>query len=183
MNREEALIEVRNNVKNERIIKHMLAVEVIMEHLANFFGEDSALWGMVGLLHDIDYEHVKGDMDKHTFLVEKILGESVDHKIIKAIKAHNYEKTGITPESKMEKMLISADAVSGLIIACALVMPSKKLSEVRVETILKKFKDRDFARGSDRDRITMFESIGLKKEKLFEISLKALQDISSELGL
>ena len=84
MRREEALLEVRNNVKNERIVKHMLAVEAIMEHLANFFGEDPKIWGLAGLLHDIDYEHVKGDMDRHTFLIEKILGGRVDDKIIKA---------------------------------------------------------------------------------------------------
>ena len=174
---------ITKNVRNANMVKHMLAVEAIMESLAEYFGDDVNLWGLTGLLHDIDYELVEGDMARHGLLAEKILTSKVDEKIIRAVKAHNDMNTRLTPESRMEKMLISADAVSGLIIACALVMPSKKMGEVRVETIIKKFKDKDFARGSDRKRITMCESIGLEKEKLFEISLKALQGISGELGL
>jgi putative nucleotidyltransferase with HDIG domain len=183
MNREEALSLIKENVKNVNMIKHMLSVETIMKHLAEHLGEDPHFWGLTGLLHDIDYEIVKGDMETHGLLAEELLATKVDEKIIRALKAHNQANTGFEPLSKMEKMLVSADAVSGLIIACALVMPSKKLSEVKLQTIVKKFKDKDFARGSDRNRIAFCESMGLEKEKLFEISLKALWGIHEELGL
>ena len=170
-------------MKNGNIVKHMLAVEAIMKSLAEHFDDDVNLWGLTGLLHDVDYELVEGDMVKHGLLAEKVLTGKVDEKVIRAVKTHNHENTGFKPESRMEKMLISADAVSGLIIACALVMPTKKISEVRVETVAKKFKDKDFARGCDRKRIELCESVGLEKEKLFEISSNALQGISEELGL
>ncbi|MEM2634839.1 MAG: HDIG domain-containing protein, partial [Nitrososphaerales archaeon] len=167
----------------DSMVKHVLAVEASMEALADYFNEDKDLWGLTGLLHDIDYEVVKGDMAKHGLIAESILHSKVNDSIIRAIKSHNYMNTNVMPESKMEKALISADAISGLIIACALVMPSKKLSEVKVDTIAKKFKDKDFARGSDRSRILMCESIGLNKERFFEIALKALQKIHKELDL
>ncbi|MDW8045440.1 MAG: HDIG domain-containing protein [Nitrososphaerota archaeon] len=183
MNRDEALTLVKMNLKKDSMVKHVLAVEAIMRGLAEYFNEDIDLWGLVGLLHDIDYESVEGDMKKHGLVAESILHGKVNDSIIRAIKSHNYVNTCIMPESRMERALISADAISGLIVACALVMPSKRLSEVKVETIVKKFKDKDFARGSDRSRILMCESLGIKKEQFFEIALKALQRIDAELGL
>ncbi|MCX8191405.1 MAG: HD domain-containing protein [Nitrososphaerales archaeon] len=183
MNRDEALTLVKMNLKKDSMVKHVLAVEAIMRGLAEYFNEDIDLWGLVGLLHDIDYESVEGDMKKHGLVAESILHGKVNDSIIRAIKSHNYVNTSIMPESRMERALISADAISGLIVACALVMPSKRLSEVKVETIVKKFKDKDFARGSDRSRILMCESLGIKKEQFFEIALKALQRIDAELGL
>jgi predicted hydrolase (HD superfamily) len=83
----------------------------------------------------------------------------------------------------MEKALIASDAISGLLVACALVMPSKKLADVKVETIAKKFKDKDFARGAERDRILLCEEIGIPREKFFEMALNGLKDVSVEIGL
>ena len=183
MNREEALSLVRAHMKTEFIVRHVLAVEAIMRGLAEFYGEDSNLWALTGLLHDIDYELVSGDMKRHGLLAEEILASKVSGETIRAVKAHNHVNTGFAPESKMEKMLIAADAISGLIVACALVMPSKTLEEVSLKTVGKKFKDKDFARGSDRDRIRLCESVGLTREELFEISLRSLKGIASQLGL
>jgi predicted hydrolase (HD superfamily) len=83
----------------------------------------------------------------------------------------------------MEKALIAADAISGLLVACALVMPSKKLADVKVETVSKKFKDKDFARGAERERILICEEIGLPREKFFEIALNGLKNVAPQIGL
>jgi len=183
MNREEALKLVRRNVFNEKIVLHMVAVSAIMGALAKHLGRDEKLWELVGLLHDIDYERTKKDPKRHGLKAEEILEGLVPDEVIHAIKAHNFENTGVNPENDMEKALIAADAVSGLVIASALVMPGKKLEEVRVKTLKKKFKQKDFARNVSRDRILFCEQIGIPLEKFFEIALNALKKISSELGL
>ena len=183
MQREEAIELVKQNVKQQNLIKHMLAVEAIMKECAEFLQEDKEKWGLVGLLHDIDYEKTKDNPEKHGLIAEEILKGKVDEEIIHAIKSHNFENTGVMPESKLENCLIAADSVSGLIIACALVIPSKKLKDLSLKTIKKKFKQKDFARNCSRERILFCEKIGIEKEKFFELALKALQGISEELGL
>ena len=183
MDREEALRLVKENVSNQKIILHMIAVSAIMKALARYLQKDEQLWELVGLLHDIDYEKTKKNPERHGLEAENMLKERVPEEILRAIKAHNFENTGVSPETDMEKALIAADAVSGLIIASALVMPNRKLEEVKVETLEKKFKQKDFARSISRDRIRFCEQIGIPLKKFFEISLKALQEISSELGL
>ncbi len=183
MNREEALKLVKENVSKENLIKHMLAVEAIMKGLAEFLGEDKEKWGLAGLLHDVDFEKTENAPEKHGLLAEDILKEKVDEEIIKAIKSHNFENTKVQPENKMEYALIAADAISGLVIACALVMPSKKLVDVKVKSIKKKFKQKDFARNCKRENILYCEKINIPKEKFFEIALNSLQKISDELGL
>lgn len=183
MNREEAIKLVKENIHKKNLFKHMLAVEAIMKEIANRLGEDKERWGLVGLLHDIDFEKTENNPQKHALLAEEILKDKVDSEIIRTIKSHNFENTNVFPESKMEKALVAADSVSGLVIACALVMPSKKLSDVKVETIGKKFKQKDFARNCNRERILFCEKIEISRDKFFEISLKALQEISEELGL
>ena len=107
----------------------------------------------------------------------------VEPDMIKAIKTHNFEHTGVKPENKMEIALIAADAVSGLLVACALVMPSKKLADVKVESVSKKFKDKDFARGADRERMLYCEQLRLSKERFFEIALNGLKEYASQIGL
>jgi len=180
---EEALNLVKKNVAKRNVVYHMLAVEAIMRSLAKHFGEDEHLWGLIGLLHDVDYEKTEGTPEKHGVLAEEILKGLVPDELIRAIKAHSFQHTHIEPETKMEKALIACDAVSGLLVACALVMPSKKLADVEVKTVLKKFKDKDFARGADRERMLLCEEIGVPKEKFFEIALNGLKNTSTEIGL
>ncbi|HDH91701.1 MAG TPA: HDIG domain-containing protein [Candidatus Aenigmarchaeota archaeon] len=184
ISREEAFSLLKENLKNQNLVKHCLAVEAIMRELAKYLGEDKEKWGLLGLIHDIDYEKTKDNPKIHGILAaEEILKDKVDEDILKAIKSHNFENTGIKPETKMEKALIASDSISGLIVACALVMPSKKLEEVRIETVKKKFKQKDFARNCKRERILFCEQIGIPREKFFEIGLNALKKISEELGL
>jgi len=183
MNREEALKLIKENVKKENLLKHMFAVEAIMRETAKYLGEDEEKWVLIGLIHDIDFEKTGNNPEKHTLVAENILKGKINEEIVKSIKTHNFENTKVLPETKMEKALIAADSVSGLMIACALVMPSKKLADVKLDTIRSKFKQKDFARNCSRERILFCEQIGIDREKFFEVSLKALQDISNELGL
>ena len=183
MNREEAISLVKENITKENLFKHILAVEAIMRGIAKHLNEDVETWGLVALLHDIDYEKTENDPKNHTIIAENLLKGKVDEKIIHAIKSHNFENTGVTPETKMEKALIAADAISGLIVAAALIIPSKKLKDVKVESVGKRFKEKDFARKCSRERMLVCEHIGIPKEKFFEIALEAMQRISEELGL
>jgi len=183
IDRDEAIKLVKRYVSDDRYVKHMIAVEAVMRGLAKHLGEDESLWGLTGLLHDIDYTMVKGDLDKHGLESSRILEGILPEKAIEAIKAHNYEHTGITPDSKLSKALIAADAISGLIVAVALVMPSKKLDEVKVSSVMSKFKSKDFARGVDRSRILFCEKLGLKLEEFIDISLQSMKNVAVELGL
>jgi len=180
---EQALNLVKENVAKRNIVYHMLAVEAIMRSLAKHFGEDEHLWRLTGLLHDIDYGKTESTPEKHGVVAEEILKGLVPDELIKAIKAHSFQYTHLKPETRMEKALIACDAVSGLLVACALVMPSKKLADVKVETVLKKFKDKDFARGASRKRILLCEEIGILREEFFEIALNGLKNVSKEIGL
>jgi putative nucleotidyltransferase with HDIG domain len=183
LTRDEAISLVKKNVTKKNVVCHMLAVEAIMRSVARRFGEDENKWGLIGLLHDIDYEKTEATPEKHSLLAESILKGIVPDEFIKCIKTHNFRYTGIKPETKMEKALIASDAISGLLIACALVMPSKKLEDVKAETVAKKFKDKDFARGADRERILVCEEIGISRDKFFEVSLSGLKSIAAEIGL
>lgn len=183
LTREEALFLLKTHVKNEKFVKHCIAVEAIMRRLARIMDEAEELWGLTGLLHDIDYELTKGRPEVHGLLAEQILKDSVPEPVLKAIKSHNYERNGFNPVSKLDKALIAADAVSGLLVACALVMPSKKMSEVKLRTVLRKFKSKDFARGVDRRRIMFCEQVGLGLEMFLKEALNSLKEAASELGL
>jgi predicted hydrolase (HD superfamily) len=154
-----------------------------MKSLAKFLNEDEEKWELTGLLHDIDFGITEKNPEKHGVLAEEMLKGLVPEEIIKAIKSHNFEATQVLPNSAMEKALIACDAISGLLVACALVMPSKKIKEVKLQTVIKKFKDKDFARGANRDRILFCEDLGIPKEKFFEICLNALKSIDEKIGL
>jgi putative nucleotidyltransferase with HDIG domain len=183
LTREEALSLVKRNVKKRNIVYHMIAVEAIMRRLARYLGQDEDLWGLTGLLHDVDYEKIGDAWERHGVLAGEILKSKVSEEVIRAIKAHNFERTGVTPDSRMEKALICCDAISGLLVACALVMPSKKLAEVEVKTVKKKFKDKGFARGVSRERVLFCEKIGVPKERFLEIALEGLKEHAEEIGL
>jgi len=183
LSREEALNLIKSWISKRNVFLHMLAVEAIMRNVARYLGEDEEIWGLAGLLHDIDYEKTEEKPDKHGLLAEEILKKHVSDEIVNAIKAHNFKYTGVKPQSLLDKALISCDAISGLLVACALVMPSKKLEEVKVETVIKKFKDKDFARGADRERILLCEAMNIPREIFFELALQGLKSIAQDIGL
>jgi len=183
MKRADAIKLLNEWIKNDKLLKHCIAVEAIMRAIAKELGDNEEKYALLGLLHDIDYEKTVTDPKRHGIMAEEILKDKVSDEILRAIKSHNYEHTGLVPKTKLEISLLVSDALSGLIIACALIMPNKKLAEVKIKTIKRKFKQKDFARGCSRERILFCEKLGMEKEKFFEIALEALKGIASELGL
>lgn len=179
----EAFKLVQKELKNKNLIKHSLAVEAVMAGLAQKLGEDVEAWRICGILHDLDYEKTKDKPAKHAILAAEMLRKlGVASEIINAISAHN-EATGITPKSKMAQALYATDPLTGLIIACTLVMPDKKLKSVDSKTILKKFKSKSFAAGASRKAISSCQSLGLSLEEFVKIGLESMQKISGKLGL
>ena len=183
MERNSALELVKNHTKKRHVFYHMLEVEAIMKALARRFREDEDSWGITGLIHDIDFEETEHTPQDHGKIAEKILKDLVSGDVMDAVKAHNFDYTMVLPESRLAKSLVASDAIAGLLVACALVMPLKKLFEVKIETVAKKFKDKDFARGVDRNRILYCEKIGLDKNEFISIALEGLKKIDSEIGL
>ncbi len=182
MERNDALDLLKAYLKDEKLLKHSLAVEALMKALARELGENEKAWGLAGLLHDIDYEIAT--KEEHGIKACEILKGKVSEEVLEAIKKHNFENNGSgEPETAMEKALIACDALSGLIVATALVMPSKKLEEVKLESLKKKFKQKDFARSVSRERIKLCESLGIPLERFLGLGLGALKSISDELGL
>jgi len=184
MTREQALELVNQKIKNQNLVKHVLAVEAVMRQLAEHFGENRDKWGLAGLLHDIDYEQTKDKPDEHSRLGSQQLKElGVDEEICLAVLKHNAAH-GLAPATKIEKALFVSDPITGLIVAAALVMPSKKIADLTEENILNRFKEKGFARGANRDIIKQCESLlGLPLEEFVGISLRAMQSISNGLGL
>lgn len=184
MNQNEALHLLREHVKTEYTIKHCLAVGAIMKGIAKYLNEPFEKWELSGILHDIDLDKCEKNYSNHGMLAMDILKDSgLEEEILDTIKAHATEYTNYEPKSKMGLAIVAADAISGLIIACALMMPSKKLAEVTAESIAKKFKKKDFARNCNRENILFCEKIGIDRNKFYEIALRSLQEISGELGL
>ncbi len=182
MNRDDALALVRTRVSKENNVKHMIAVGAVMREAAIRLGEDPHRWELVGILHDIDFEICSGPND-HTLVAAEILRNQVDQEMIEAIMAHNFEHTKISLDSRLKRALVACDAASGLIIACALVMPSKKLAEVKPESLMKKYNSKDFARNVSRERISNCVDIGLPLEEFLPLSLEGMKKVSVELGL
>jgi len=183
IDRQEALLLLEKYVRDDKLIKHSLAVEAIMNEVAVTLGKNPELWGLTGLLHDLDFEYTKQDPERHATLTAQMIEGMLPEIGINAIKAHNYMHTDYLPSNPIDKMLIASDAVSGLIIATALVVPSRKLADVKIKTLKNKFKDNSFARGCNRSRIELCSDVGMEIDKFLEVSLKALQNISDKLNL
>ncbi len=171
-------------VRTDTLIKHCLAAEAIMRALARRLGEDETLWGVTGLLHDLDFEETKEDPPSHTLKTAQILGEKgANEIIIRAIKAHNAEALGIQRTHPLDFALTSAENITGLIVATALVYPDKKLASVKVSSVIKRMKEKAFAKNVRREAILECQRLGLSLEEFVEISLKAMQEMSQDLGL
>jgi putative nucleotidyltransferase with HDIG domain len=183
LTKQQALILIQEHIGTKNLRKHMYAVGAIMRHLAEHLDENQDVWELVGLLHDIDFEETKDDPTTHALRSAEILQNYLSEDALHAIRAHNYEHSGIAPTTKLDYALLAADAMSGLVVATALVMPSKTLKEVRVESVLKKFSDSSFARNVDRKRVLQCEKLNLPLEKFSTIALRALQQTHQDLGL
>lgn len=183
MEREKAFEELKARLVNEDLIKHSLAVEAIMRALAIYSREDAELWGLTGLLHDIDCERTAGSPSLHGIVGAEILRDlGMDEELVYAVRVHN-EMHNLVRKRKIDKALYCADPVSGLITAGALVLPSKMLSDVSADFILKQMNEKSFARGANREQIGKCDELGLSLEQFIEIALNAMKGISNDLGL
>jgi len=183
MTREEAYSELIKYVDNKNLLKHMISTEVVLIRLAKHFDQDPDLWGMTGLLHDIDYEDTKEQPEVHSLKGSEML-ESMGfpEELVYAVKVHN-QRHGLPCISLLDKALFATDPMTGLIVAGALVRPEKKLAAVDVSYLRKKFDQKAFARGADRDQIRTCSELGLTLEEFLGYGLEAMQGISNELEL
>jgi len=181
--REEAWKLLTQHTRGEGLLKHALAVEAAMRAYASKLGQDAQLWGLAGLLHDFDYEG-HPTADEHPYVGAEILraaGYSED--IVRAILSHA-PYTGVGRVTPMEKTLFGVDELCGFLVACALVQPGKSLQEVRVPSVLKKLKDKHFARGVDRDHIVEGASaLGVDLSEHVGFVLQALQEAAGTLKI
>jgi putative nucleotidyltransferase with HDIG domain len=183
MKREEALAIVREYIKNENLIRHMLAVEAAMRFYAGKYGEDEELWGAVGLLHDFDWE-IHPDLERHPQAGAAILRQrSVPEEIIRAVLSHA-DHTGVPRESRMEKALFACDELTGLITAVALVRPSRSLADLTASSVKKKWKDKAFAAGAKREEIERgAQELGVDLWEHVDNVILAMRPIAADLGL
>jgi putative nucleotidyltransferase with HDIG domain len=182
MNRENALAIVEQYVSNENLIRHMLAVEAAMRFYANKYDQDAELWGNTGLLHDFDWE-IHPTLEEHPQAGAPILRENgVPEEIIRAVLSHA-DHTGVPRETLMEKALLACDEITGLITAVALVRPSRSLDDLKVKSVKKKWKDRSFAAGADREEIARaVEDFGVDLWEHTTNVILAMRTIGTELG-
>ncbi|MEK6223059.1 MAG: HDIG domain-containing protein [Chloroflexota bacterium] len=181
--REEGLAIVREQVKNEGLVRHMLAVEAAMRYYAERFEEDVETWGLCGLLHDFDWE-IHPSLDNHPQSGAPILREKgVAEETIQNILSHA-DHTGIPRDTQLRKALYACDEITGLITATALVRPSKAIRDVKIKSVKKKWKNLAFAAGTNREEMDLaFEDFGIEKWEHIGNVLEAMQSIAEELGL
>jgi putative nucleotidyltransferase with HDIG domain len=184
MTREQGLQLLNEHITNQNLVRHNVAVGFIMKALAEKFGENQDDWELAGMLHDLDWEKTKDDFHSHTKLSKEILEKTdLGAHIINAIYVHNWIHE-IKPVTLIEKALYCVEELSGIITAAALVQPDKKLASVTTESVLKKFKQKSFAAGVNREIILLCkEYINMELPELVEISLSAMKAHASEIGL
>ncbi|MFH1090754.1 MAG: HDIG domain-containing metalloprotein [Pseudomonadota bacterium] len=184
MTREEALALMENLLAADNLRKHSLASEAIMCALAKRLGSDVEKWGLAGLLHDLDYDQTKDEPERHGLVTAEILAEKgIDAEVIQAVKAHNAEALGLVRETTFDKALTCAEVMTGMVVAAALVHPDKKIKSVKPQSILKRMKEKAFAKGARREHILLCEDLGVPIAEFAVLSLEAMSEIDQELGL
>lgn len=191
MSRDQAYQLLTKYLSNKNLIKHCLACEAAMKAVYQYLNKsvdnsEMEKWGITGLLHDADYQLAQeaNQLEKHGLLLFEKEPDVVPEDIAYAIKSHNYENTHVEPQSKMDWAITCIDQLTGLITAAALVRPDKQLASVTPETILKRMKEKSFAKGARREPILLCEEkLGIPLPEFIKIVLQAMQEIHTELGL
>jgi len=181
--RHEAFELLKEYNHDKSLIKHALAVEAVMRYFANKFGEDQEKWGIIGLIHDLDYEKFS---QQHCKMTEQILKEhNWPDDYIRAVLSHGWGIcTDVEPESTMEKVLYAIDELTGLIAATALVRPSKSVLDMKAKSVKKKWKDKSFAAKIDRSIIQKgAEMLGIELDELFTDTIMGMRQAAGQIGL
>jgi putative nucleotidyltransferase with HDIG domain len=182
--REEALALLREHLQSQNLINHSLASEAVLRATARRLDEDVEKWGLTGLLHDLDSD-LEPELTTHTTRTVNILRDrGVDAEIIEAIRLHNLEAyPGETRTTSLQHALAAGETITGLVTAAALVRPDKQLAEVKVKSVTKRYKEKAFARGANREIIAECEAIGIPLADFCALSLVAMQEIAEQIGL
>ena len=183
MDRSEALALVRERIPSPNLVNHSIAVECIMEALARHFGLCDAeveAWALAGLLHDLDYAETGEQPARHGLVTAQELEGIVDGEIIHAILGHADK---VPRESQMDRALYAADPTTGFIVAAALVRPDRDLAAVELRSLLKRWKEKAFARGASREQMDTCTDLGLTREEFLALSLAAMQARAADIGL
>lgn len=184
MTRDEAVGLLKQHIRDERMLNHSYAAEVVLRALARRLGQDEERWGLAGLLHDLDLERVQGDLAVHGLESVRILTEKgVDPEIVEAVKMHNEMAAGVKRTTVFHHALAAGETITGLISATALVYPDKKLANVKAKSVTKRMKEKAFAASVNRETILECERIGIPLDEFAGIALKAMQSIHEQLGL
>jgi len=181
--REEAFTLLKAYNNTESLIKHALAVEGVMRYFARKRGEDEEKWGIIGLIHDLDYERFP---EEHCRKTEQILEEnSWPKEYIRAVVSHGWGIcTDVEPRTELEKVLYAVDELTGLVVTTALVRPSKSVMDLKAKSVKKKWKDKRFAAGVDRSIIEKgVEMLGLELTELITDTIMGMRDVAEEIGL
>jgi len=184
MNRDKALELVEQSVGNRNLVKHMIAVGAAMKELAHRLNGDPAVWEIAGLLHDIDYDITTANFLRHGHLsYDIIIEKGLPQEIAEAVRAHPAHE-GFMPKDKFEWSLHIVDPLTGLIVAAALMHPTKKIAPLDAEFILRRFYEKRFAAGANREQIQLCEEkLGIALEEFISIVLNGMKGVASELGL
>lgn len=197
MNKQDALDLLHKNMQNQNLRRHCYAVGFALVGIYDYFQENNKLeanspdretWEVLGIIHDSDYEITKDDWSKHTLLTLEWLdteGVAKDDPLYKAMQSHNAKRTGLTePRTQMEWALECCDELTGFIVACALILPSKKIADVDTDMVLRRMKEKAFARAVDRSQIEQCEEkLGIDLKTFVGIVLTSMQKTHEELGL
>jgi len=181
--REEAFALLKEFNKSESLIKHALSVEGVMRYMARKRGQDEEKWGIIGLVHDLDYERYP---QQHCQKTKEILEErGWPEDYVRAIMSHGWGLvTDVEPQQEMEKVLYAIDELTGLVTATALVRPSKSVLDMKVKSVSKKWKDKSFAAGVDREVISNgAQMLGMELRDLFEDVIMGMREVAAEIGL
>jgi hypothetical protein len=181
MKRDDALKLVREKVSNRNIVKHMVAAEAAMRAVARRLGEDEEAWALAGLIHDLDYDATKDEPERHgPTTVEMLRDVDLPPGVADAIMAHNKHKEA---EAALEKALLAVDPATGLIVAAALMHPEKSIAACDVDFVMRRFREKRFAAGADRDQMASCVDLGLTLEEFLKLCLEGMQSVREELGL
>lgn len=181
--RDEAFDLLKKYNQSESLVKHALAVEGVMRHFARLKGEDEELWGLIGLIHDLDYEQFPEEHCQKTAEILEANQWPADY--IRAVVSHGWGIcTDIEPQTEMEKVLYAVDELTGLVATSALVRPSKSVLDLKAKSVKKKWKDKRFAAGVNREVIDRgAEMLGMDRTALITETIMGMRDVAEVIGL
>lgn len=184
MDRAAALALLQEHCPDQRLRRHCLAAEAVLVALARRLGQDEDLWGLAGLLHDLDYDQTVNDMARHGLVTRQILEPlGLPAGMLQAIAAHNAENLGLVRATPLDIALTCGETITGLIMATAMVYPDKKLGSVKPGSVVKRMKEKAFAASVNRGHILLCEELGIPLAEFAALAVSAMREISGELGL